>query len=41
MSLPDLAWQIAYGRVAWGIVVAAMLVALWPSARRLPRACRS
>lgn len=38
MSLPDLAWQIAYGRVAWGIVVAAMLVALWPAARRLPRA---
>jgi hypothetical protein len=38
MSLPDLAWQIAYGRLAWGIVVAAMLVALWPAARRLPRA---
>lgn len=37
MSLPDLAWQIAYGRVAWGIVIAAMLVALWPAARRLPR----
>lgn len=38
MSLPDLAWQIVYGRVAWGIVVAAMLVALWPAAWRLPRA---
>ncbi|MFC5459898.1 hypothetical protein [Massilia niabensis] len=37
MSLPDLAWQIAYGRLAWAIVVAAMLVALWPAARRLPR----
>lgn len=37
MSLPDLAWQIAYGRVAWGIVIVAMLVALWPAARRLPR----
>lgn len=37
MSLPDLAWQIAYGRLAWGIVIAAMLVALWPVARRLPR----
>ena len=38
MSLPDIAWQIAYGRLAWGIVVAALLVALWPAARRLPRA---
>lgn len=37
MSLPDLAWQIAYGRLAWGVVMAAMLVALWPAARRLPR----
>lgn len=37
MSLPDLAWQIAYGRLAWGVVIAAMLVALWPAARRLPR----
>ena len=38
MSLPDLAWQIAYGRVAWGIVLAAVLLALWPHTRRLPRA---
>ena len=38
MSLPDLAWQIAYGRLAWAVVVAAMLLALWPAARRLPRA---
>ncbi|MET0981412.1 MAG: hypothetical protein ABWY02_04885 [Telluria sp.] len=38
MSLPDLAWQIVYGRLAWAIVVTAMLVALWPAARRLPRA---
>ena len=37
MSLPDLAWQIAYGRVAWGIVIASVLLALWPQARRLPR----
>lgn len=37
MSLPDLAWQIAYGRLAWGIVAAAMLVALWPARWRLPR----
>lgn len=38
MSLPDLAWQIAYGRLAWAIVLAAVLVGLWPAARRLPRA---
>lgn len=38
MSLPDLAWQIAYGRLAWAIVVASMLVALWPAQKKLPRA---
>lgn len=38
MSLPDLAWQTAYGRLAWAIVAAAMLVALWPAHKKLPRA---
>ena len=30
MHLPDLGLQIIYGRLAWGIVLAALLVALWP-----------
>lgn len=40
MSLPDLAWQIAYGRLGWGIVLASVLVALWPAGKPLPRAAR-
>jgi len=31
MSLPDLAWQIAYGRLAWGLVAAALLLAVLPA----------
>jgi hypothetical protein len=38
MTLPDLAWQIAYGRLAWTIVLAALLLALWPRRWPLPRA---
>ena len=38
MTLPDLAWQIAYGRLAWTLVLAALLLALWPQAWRSPRA---
>ena len=38
MTLPDLAWQIAYGRLAWTLVLAALLLALWPRTRPLPRA---
>lgn len=38
MTLPDLAWQIAYGRLAWTLVVSALLLALWPRARHTPRA---
>lgn len=39
MNLPDLEWQWLYSRLAWGMVVAALLVRAWPgSARRLPRA---
>jgi hypothetical protein len=33
MHLPDLGLQFIYGRLAWGIVLAALVVALWP--RRL------
>jgi hypothetical protein len=38
MSLPDLAFQIVYGRLAWAIVLAALLLSLWPRTRQLPRA---
>ncbi|MEC4723138.1 hypothetical protein RY831_28675 [Noviherbaspirillum sp. CPCC 100848] len=42
MSLPELEWQILYGRFAWAMVLAALLVALltaaWPRARRMPAA---
>lgn len=31
MSLPDLALQIAYGRLAWALVVAALLLAVLPA----------
>ena len=31
MSLPDLAWQIAYGRLAWGLVAAALLLSVLPA----------
>ncbi|KQV96936.1 hypothetical protein [Rhizobacter sp. Root1221] len=29
MSLPDLAWQVLYGRFAWAIVAAAAAIGLW------------
>ena len=39
MHLPDLGLQIIYGRLAWGIVLAALLVSLWPRKHALsPRA---
>lgn len=31
MTLPELTWQIAYGRVGWGLVLAALLLALLPA----------
>jgi len=34
MSLPDLAFQIVYGRLAWGIVLLALVAALIPSGWR-------
>ena len=42
MSLPDLTWQMIYGRLAWAIVLATALVVLapgpWRRSRRLPLA---
>lgn len=42
MSLPDLTWQMVYGRLAWAIVLAAVLIAVvpetWRHSRRLPLA---
>lgn len=35
MSLPDLAWQVLYGQIAWGIVAAALVAALLPKRLRL------
>lgn len=37
MQLPDLAWQIVYGRLGWTVVLAALLLALLPRSWRLPR----
>lgn len=37
MTLPDLALQFVYARLAWALVLAAILVGLWPASRRLPR----
>jgi hypothetical protein len=38
MHLPDLGLQFIYGRLAWGIVLAALIVALWPRRFALSRA---
>ncbi len=35
MSLPDLAWQVMYGRLAWAIVAATVLLAPLPATRTL------
>lgn len=37
MALPELSLQFVYARLAWALVLAALAVGLWPSARRLPR----
>lgn len=37
MSLPELEWQFIYGRLAWALVLAALLAALWPRAWQLAR----
>ncbi|WP_426343459.1 hypothetical protein ACN9MU_21960 [Pseudoduganella sp. R-32] len=37
MTLPDLLLQNAYGKLAWGIVLAALVAALIPASRQLSR----
>lgn len=37
MTLPDLSLQFVYARLAWALVLAAILVGLWPASWRLPR----
>jgi hypothetical protein len=37
MTLPDLDWQIAYGRLAWAVALASVALWLWPRAWRLSR----
>jgi len=37
MILPELSWQFLYGRLAWVLVLAAMVACIWPPAWRMPR----
>ncbi len=37
MILPELSWQFLYGRLAWALVLAALVTSAWPQAWRLPR----
>ena len=37
MILPELSWQFLYGRLAWALVMAALVMGAWPAAWRLPR----
>ncbi|MCD2519052.1 hypothetical protein LQ564_22375 [Massilia sp. G4R7] len=37
MVLPELSWQFLYGRLAWAVVLAALVASAWPSAWRLSR----
>lgn len=37
MSLPELEWQIIYGRIAWAVVLAALLTVVWPRSWQLSR----
>lgn len=37
MTLPELSLQFVYARLAWALVLAALVVGLWPASRRLPR----
>ncbi len=37
MALPELLSQFVYARLAWALVLAAVVAGLWPASRRLPR----
>ena len=37
MSLPELEWQILYGRLGWAIVLTALATAVWPRSWQLSR----
>ncbi|QOY92705.1 hypothetical protein IM543_13915 [Massilia sp. UMI-21] len=37
MGLPELSWQFVYARLAWALVLAALVAGAWPAGRRLPR----
>lgn len=37
MTLPELDWQILYGRLAWSVALASVAIWLWPRAWRLSR----
>lgn len=37
MDLPELALQFVYARLAWALVLAVLVMALWPASWRLPR----
>jgi hypothetical protein len=37
MTLPELSWQIIYGRLAWAIVAVTLVSALWPARLQLSR----
>lgn len=37
MALPELSWQFVYARVAWALILAALVAGAWPTSWRLPR----
>jgi len=37
MTLPEMTWQIIYGRLAWAIVAVTLIAALWPARWQLGR----
>ncbi|KFI07511.1 hypothetical protein [Massilia sp. BSC265] len=37
MALPELSLQFVYARLAWALVLAALVIGLWPASWRLPR----
>ena len=37
MSLPELEWQIIYGRAAWAVALTALAITFWPRSWRLSR----